>query len=89
MIICPYCESEMLLRSDKKSVYRRGEISVRYECLYMRCEQCGEEVQTEAQLETSRLNALEAYHSHMMHLWTVFTAIAMAVLFTSIFWKFA
>lgn len=83
---CPACQQgAMLLRSDKKAVFQQGGLSVKYESFYMECPECGQEVQTEAQLTTSTRNALESWHNKRQTIGMLFLFAVMAIIITSIF----
>ena len=83
---CPACgQSEMLLRIDKNAVFKKDGISVRYESVYMKCDKCGEEIQTEAQLTASTRNALEAWYNKRETLGALFLLALMAAILTSVF----
>ena len=83
---CPACQQgAMLLRSDKKAVFKKDGLSVKYESLYMECPECGQEVQTEAQLTTSTRNALEAWYNKRETLGALFLLALMAAILTSVF----
>ena len=75
----------MFVCSDKKAVFKKDGLSVRYESLFMKCDKCGEESQTSAQATASTRNALEAWYNKRETLWALCLLALMAVILTSIF----
>lgn len=83
---CPYCpQGTMFVCSDKKAVFKKDGLSVRYESLFMKCDKCGEEIQTDAQLTASTRNALEAWYNKQETLGALFLLALMAAIITSVF----
>lgn len=83
---CPYCPwGTMFVCSDKKAVFKKDGLSVRYERIYMACDKCGEETQTNAQATASTRNALEAWHNKRQTIGILFLFAVMAIIITSIF----
>ena len=75
----------MFVCSDKKAVFKKDGLSVRYESLFMKCDKCGEEIQTDAQLTASTRNALEAWYNKQETLGALFLLALMAAIITSVF----
>ena len=83
---CPYCPwGTMFVCSDKNAVFKKDGLSVRYERIYMACDKCGEETQTNAQATASTRNALEAWHNKRQTIGILFLFAVMAVILTSVF----
>lgn len=82
---CPCCEAEMTLRSDKNAVFQKDGLSVKYERIYMACDKCGEESQTNAQATASTRNALEAWYNKRETLGALCLFALMAIVLTSVF----
>ena len=75
----------MALHSDKNAMFKKDGISVRYERLYMACDKCGEESQTNAQATASTRNALEAWYNKRETLGALCLFALMAIVLTSVF----
>lgn len=75
----------MFVCSDKKAVFKKDGLSVRYERFFMACDKCEEETQTNEQATASTRNALEAWYNKRETLGALFLLALMAAIITSVF----